>query len=381
MKKKTTLLLLLASIFYAAAVNAQQLAAWTAAPNQGSWGAQWEPTTTATNAIVSSFTKGTGIAGSGNPASGSWGGSSGWASSPLAGNTNGALYFTIKAATGYTISLSSIPTFVTRRSSQGPQSATVAYSVNGGSTYTTMGTINTTATSGNGANSTITGLNTIAALQNVPATTTITIKIVPTNGANNWYIMHSGGGFVLNGSVSNAPLPLTLRSFTANRAQGQTNLIWATSMEEKVSHFEVEKSTDAVFFAKIGQVKATNKASGASYTYTDAALGKQAYYRLKMIDQDGQYRYSTVVAVTGSDPVWAGAALRYNPVKDQLVFTSPGQSAYAILDINGRIVQQGRTGASETSETTADVARLPKGMYLLRVQNQDNRNTIKFIKE
>ena len=374
-------MLLLAGILYATGSDAQQLATWTAAPTLGSWGAEWAPTTTATNVIVSSFTKGAGIAGSGNPAGGSWGGSGGWSSAPLAGNTNGALYFTVKAAAGYAVSLTSIPTFVTRRSPQGAQNAMVAYSIDGGSSYTAIGTISTTSTSGSGANSAITGLDAIAALQNVPSTTTITIKVVPTNGANNWYIMYSGGGFALNGSVSNAPLPVALRSFTASRSLDKINLSWVTAMEENVSHFELEKSNDAISYAGIGQVQAANSADGADYTYTDQASGKQSYYRLKTVDQDGQYRYSQVVSVTGSGPAVAGVSLLRNPVREQLAFTSQGKTNYTIVALSGQIVQTGTTSADEATATVIDVSRLSKGMYLLRLYSPGDSHTLKFIKE
>lgn len=361
--------------------QAQQLVAWTTAP-PNPWNQTWAPTTTASDVTVSSFTRGPLTNASGSSASGGWGGSGGWSTSPEAGNLNGCFYFTIKAGNGYRVSLSGIPVMATRRSGQGPTGATILYSINGGASYTSIGTISTTSSSGGGSNSsnsTIGDLSSIDDLQNVPSTVSITIKIVPSSG-NNWYIMATGGGFVLNGAVTPAPLPVTLRAFSARYADGKALLSWETAMEENVAHFEIERSNDALSFARTGLVKAANTPAGNLYRYAEPGEGGRQYYRLKTVDRDGRYSYSRVVPLVLPEP-GAGIALQQNPVGQQLNFSLKGKAGYSICDLKGTVHRSGNVEGSPDNKATINLEALPPGLYLLRLQTATGNTSLKFIKE
>ena len=95
-------------------------------------------------------------------------------------------------------------------------------------------------------------------------------------------------------------LPVELTSFEAVRIEGNVRLEWTTASELNNDYFEVLKSYDGEIFSIIGYVDGHGTSSEViDYSYTDSEP-KQAYYRLRQLDYDGQFEYSDVVAAKGN---------------------------------------------------------------------------------
>lgn len=94
-------------------------------------------------------------------------------------------------------------------------------------------------------------------------------------------------------------LPAQLGSFAAESKNYKPDLKWTTISETNLSRFEIERSFDGSVFTKIGEVSATNTSSLVNYEYLDTGLTTiaKAYYRLKVIESNGQFSYSSVIAV------------------------------------------------------------------------------------
>jgi hypothetical protein len=110
-------------------------------------------------------------------------------------------------------------------------------------------------------------------------------------------------------SVStNAPLPVTLTSFTAKKGEGLTaKLDWTTTAEANSERFELEHSADAKNWNLITAVAAKGESNGLvlyHYTHTNPVAG-QNLYRLKMADRDGTFAYSKIVSVSLDNPIKA----------------------------------------------------------------------------
>ncbi len=92
-------------------------------------------------------------------------------------------------------------------------------------------------------------------------------------------------------------LPLTLVHFSGTRQGNNIVLKWKTAEEVNTSHFIVERSTDGVHFTGIQQVK-TSGVSAGNYSAIDyqPQPGK-LYYRLQMVDKDGKFTNSTIIAI------------------------------------------------------------------------------------
>lgn len=100
---------------------------------------------------------------------------------------------------------------------------------------------------------------------------------------------------IVNGLVSKFILPVDLTYFTANYEGKSVNLAWETAWEKNSKEFIIERSTDLFEFIAIGSLVSGGDANGRlQYNFTDEApLPGVSYYRLKMVDQDQDYSYSS----------------------------------------------------------------------------------------
>ncbi|HEY6956878.1 MAG TPA: T9SS type A sorting domain-containing protein, partial [Flavisolibacter sp.] len=182
--------------------------------------------------------------------------------------------------------------------------------------------------------------------------------------------------------AANAPLPVTITYFGASATTGGIKLTWMVASESNVNRYDVERSSNGKSFSKIGQVTA----SGATtYTYVDAAYQTGSnYYRLKSLDNDGAYKYSTIVLFkVGKNTL---SSLRTYPVpasSDLTVFHDPATStsSISIVSTDGRILKtiipiQGAT------ETQINVSSLKSGLYMIRYSILESGTvTTKLIKQ
>jgi hypothetical protein len=117
-----------------------------------------------------------------------------------------------------------------------------------------------------------------------------------------------------NNACLKETLPLTLLGFTIKNIENSTVLNWHTENETNFSHFEIEKSINGLQFNEIGRVH-TNTENG-NYQFIDEAPKRSIiYYRLKMIDLDGSFTYSKIVASQNILPNNTTKAFP-NPVKN-----------------------------------------------------------------
>ncbi|MBK7434463.1 MAG: hypothetical protein IPI66_11565 [Chitinophagaceae bacterium] len=147
----------------------------------------------------------------------------------------------------------------------------------------------------------------------------------PTIATNNYYyfakITQVDGDMMWTAPIwvyrSTVPLPLDLTRFSAVADQGQVRLNWTTAQEINLDRFEIERSTDGSFFQQIGFVPSRHHSTSlpTDYDFYDAAPNHSInFYRLKQIGQDGNYRYSDVVAVRFSKPLISIVSINPNPV-------------------------------------------------------------------
>lgn len=163
------------------------------------------------------------------------------------------------------------------------------------------------------------------------------------------------------------PLPAVLTSFTAAASNdGTVALKWLVATQTNVSAYVIEKSTNGVVFQPIGSVAAT---STLSYAYTDAAVAKVVYYRIKIVDKDGSVAYSSIKIVAGAAQK---TLLAYpNPATNQLAIAhtkATDKASLAIYQSNGVLVKQ-LLIQQGTTQTTLNVAGWSKGNYTVKYFN------------
>lgn len=106
--------------------------------------------------------------------------------------------------------------------------------------------------------------------------------------------------FVVASKSTNNPLPVELVSFKAEGSNGGVCLTWNTATEINNYGFEIErKLSSANNWNKIGFVAGNgNSNSNKFYSYTDKEqLNGKYSYRLKQLDNNGEYEYSNTIEV------------------------------------------------------------------------------------
>ena len=96
--------------------------------------------------------------------------------------------------------------------------------------------------------------------------------------------------------------PVVLTSFSLQIIDFKPVLKWSTAQETNLQTFILERSTDGLSWQGIGSMPGTNTASPQNYSLPDNAANAliNYYYRLKMVDVDGSFRYSSVILYNGA---------------------------------------------------------------------------------
>jgi hypothetical protein len=185
-------------------------------------------------------------------------------------------------------------------------------------------------------------------------------------------------------------LPLNLLSFNGVVRNEEADLNWRTSSEVNVNQFELERSTDGSRFTQIGIVKAKNRLGQNTYSYTDAGFSKltvpYVYYRLRMVDLYGSYKYSNIVRLVRNYVV-SSVNVYPNPVRYQMQLqvqsAVPGNFMLRVHDGSGRLVLSRQYNVTRGAQTLSlPVQHLAAGWYVLSVQHADGSvREVKFIKE
>ena len=106
--------------------------------------------------------------------------------------------------------------------------------------------------------------------------------------------------FWLHGSLHGAPLPVEMIYFQAEAVNNSyIQLTWATAIEIDNDGFIVERSVDAQTWSNIGWVEGHDNATTQhDYSFNDYNVEPNVryYYRLKQMDNDGDYEYTTIVS-------------------------------------------------------------------------------------
>ena len=198
----------------------------------------------------------------------------------------------------------------------------------------------------------------------------------------------AGGGTNSASSESTRPaLPLTLLDFRAEQRAEVVLLAWQTEQERDVLHFSVERSGDGHTFTLLHQLAATGGGAPGgqqSYAVTDQQpLGGTSYYRLRMMDLDGSFRYSPLRSVTYSVEKWSFTVYP-NPTPQatfRVKLTGPGEDedvAIRVYHASGRLLYEQLLATSVNQEAVnVSPPHLPAGTYLVRVRRGNGESSSK----
>lgn len=187
------------------------------------------------------------------------------------------------------------------------------------------------------------------------------------------------------------PLPVELTTFTAAAKNKTVFLNWKTVTETNNYGFEVERcalSTERQAWNKIGFVSGNgNSSSDKEYSFTDKNIsgGSKFNYRLKQIDNDGTFEYSSSVEIE-IVPLQFELSQNYpNPFNPSttIQFSLPVQTQLKINIYNmlGELIKTVSEGMYESGyyNITFDASELSSGTYIYRLESNDFIETKKML--
>ncbi len=176
-----------------------------------------------------------------------------------------------------------------------------------------------------------------------------------------------------------ASLPVHGLILGATLANNIVKVQWNTINEVSVANFELESSTDGLAFSSIYKVSGTNNATKATYNFADNVASKNAsilYYRIKMVDNDGDIKYSNTAVVRLEQKiqinVWP------NPFVSDIIITHNAAAtsvvSVKIMDNSGKQVkaQTFKVVKGANQFTIDNLSALATGMYIIQITDLNN---------
>ncbi len=185
-------------------------------------------------------------------------------------------------------------------------------------------------------------------------------------------------------------LPVTLLNFSAAYRNGVTVLNWETENEVNFSHYEVERKTEnGADYVMIDNKQANGNAGRSVYSTSDNISNLAdgvVYYRLRMVDVDGKFKYSNVIMVRKEKKTISGISLSPNPVISSANATVRFDAARSsvvslrVIDMAGRqiLAQQNNVTEGTNSIQVNNLNRLQPGLYIIQLVNGNELSAFKF---
>ena len=176
-----------------------------------------------------------------------------------------------------------------------------------------------------------------------------------------------------------------LVNFTAQVVHDKVWLAWSAKQEENVNYYGIERSYDNKEFDQVALMfPAEDPAAVNNYPYKDPITNTPSviYYRLKMVDKEGKYKYSEIRMVrmgNSNDP--AKVTTYPSPVVNELHISVPADWQdktvnCQLLNTGGSIIKT--FNIQQTA--TIGMSDVPPGTYYIKVANGKETSTQTIVK-
>jgi hypothetical protein len=202
---------------------------------------------------------------------------------------------------------------------------------------------------------------------------------VPVNGFSGFYVT----------SAKIAPLSINLNYFKGTQNGNKHLLSWKVNCTSDEAKFELQRSKDGTSFAPINAFTASKVRCASAFDFTDEnPLSGNNYYRLKIIDVDGKYSYSSIVLLTQKTAHFDLVSLNPNVVSSQtaiLKINTPVKEIVTIVlsDFSGRFIQNQAVALQiGSNQIPVQTVGLAAGIYNVTIYaNNDKPISLKLIKQ
>jgi Secretion system C-terminal sorting domain len=182
-----------------------------------------------------------------------------------------------------------------------------------------------------------------------------------------------------NNIANYCTLPFDGFTLTGQLKNNLPELKWKVNDEKSVTRYELERSMDGNVFSYVATVNANGL---TEYNFYDARNTGEMYYRVKVILENNQAKFSSVLRLKGYS---SGSSLALdvnpNPVKEMasinLKMPYDGECILRVMDINGRVVkaQTFRLKKGVNAFTMDGFKGLMPGIYLVEAIYNSERQT------
>lgn len=194
----------------------------------------------------------------------------------------------------------------------------------------------------------------------------------PTQGKRNFVVNVRDATFkspdaIFSVSLPCTPLPVTLTSFDAIKENEMANISWSTTEEINSDYFEIQRSSDAKFWKKLGTVSAYGDTKiTQQYHFTDnLPYANTNYYRLKMVDRDAIYAYSRIRALNFDKETLT--KIFPNPVSEILNIEMPDWSSVSGIEIYNITGQKVYSEKGKDLRNTINIRSFSAGTYIVKL--------------
>ncbi len=184
------------------------------------------------------------------------------------------------------------------------------------------------------------------------------------------------------------PLPIELLSFSSTCSGFGVDLEWVSASESNSYGYYIEKSLDAVNFKEIGFIGAAGNSNQLlNYSFTDENVEKQAkYYRLRMVDVDGQFKYSSTIVAFCYEAGAPVIMVYPNPFKDDLNIIGENfrdeNTIIYVYDMLGKIIAEYKVeNLNGSFSQIINIHDLSPAMYTVKIISGSFNRIVKVTKE
>lgn len=187
----------------------------------------------------------------------------------------------------------------------------------------------------------------------------------------------------LNGSA----LPIVLSDFSGQYIHGIDNLFIDIQTAVNVKNINIEKSADGNSFSQLGVLQVPSSQLVGRHEYIDAQpFAGNNYYRLKIVDNDGNYQYSKTILLrnTASRLVYVYPNPAKNDVNVSLSGMPAGKYNFAVYNVAGKALYTSVYAITNGNQSVSlPLTTVASGVYMVKITNASGETVLqqKVIKE
>jgi len=186
---------------------------------------------------------------------------------------------------------------------------------------------------------------------------------------------------------SGTPLPVSFLKFNANCSEEIATLEWSTASEKNNDYFVIERSTDGNIFYSIATINGNGNSSTLNnYFYRDNSANSAIinYYRLKQVDYDGAFEYSTIISSNCVSDLLMVNQIKSNDNSITFNVSTPNNDhlTIALYDYSGKLIQNTTKFVNKgDNKVELNGLNLTSGIYLLNIVGQKTNYSSKLYQQ